>query len=177
MKLLDHFFRRRSDPTLSWSTSRPSLPAFDVSAMRFGSLRFGDGLEAAAFLGRPDRFTWTSKEYCELLYASSGFQIDCDKTHFAYLAFLIGPDDCQPAHEELKFARPKLRGCTPHEITLSSATTRRKLEESLGNADSVDDEPDEVILSYLRHGVMMEFELDGTAERLKRCNLYPGVPD
>src|SRR5204863_10180969 len=33
-------------------------------------------------LGRPDRLTWTQREYCELLYPSGGFQLDLGRGEF-----------------------------------------------------------------------------------------------
>jgi len=173
MNLLDRLLGRRTDPTLSWGAFRPPIPEFDLKAMRFGSLGFGEGFDAAAFLGRPDRFTWIQGGYCELLYASGGFQIDYDQGRFAYLAFFIGPDDCLPKHRALEFSRPRLRGCTPDGIQLSREADRSLLERVLGAAGSVDTEPREVILYYTRHDITMEFEMDGKTGRLKRWNLYP----
>jgi hypothetical protein len=173
MSFLDRLIGRRTDPTLGWVTFKLPIPDFDVTAMRFGTLRFGDAFEAAAFLGRPDRFTWTQGKYCELLYASGGFQLDYDCGKFAYAAFFIGPDGFLPKHPALEFSKPRLRGCTPDGIALSRDTDRALLERMFGAADSVDTEPREVILHYTRRGVTMEFEMDGKTGRLKRWNLYP----
>ena len=173
MNILDRLLGRRTDPTLNWGAFSLPIPDFDLGTMRFGYLGFGEELDAAAFLGRPDRFTWTQSEYCELLYASRGFQIDYDKSRFAYLAFFIGPDDYLPKHQALEFSKPRLRGCTPDGIRLSRDADRGLLERLLGAADSVDTEPREAILYYTRDGVTMEFEMDGKTGRLKRWNLYP----
>jgi hypothetical protein len=173
MNLLDRLLGRRADPTLNWEAFSRPIPDFDLATMRFGSLRFGDGFDAAAFLGRPDRFTWTQSDYCELLYASDGFQIDYDKSRFAYLAFFIGPDDNLPMCRALEFSKPRLRSCTPDGVRLSRDADRALLERLFGAADSVDTEPREAILYYTRDGVTMEFEMDGNSGRLKRWNLYP----
>jgi len=171
MTFLDRILGRRPDPTLNWQTSNAPMPDFDLEAMRFGTLQFGQGFEAAEFLGRPDLFRWTQEEYCELLYASRGFQIDYDERKFAYLAFLIGPDRHQPDHPALKFSTPRLR--TPEGVRLSCEADRALLEQLFEAPDSVDAGASQVVLYYTRNHVTMEFEMDGTTGRLKRWNLYP----
>ena len=173
MSFLDRLLGKRPDPTFNWGVFSPPIPDFDVAQMRFGSLQFGDTFEAAAFLGRPDRFEWTQGQYCQLLYASGGFQIDFDESRFAYLAFFIGPDDCLPEHKALEFSKPRVRGCIPDGVRLSVETDGTMLERIFGAPGSLEVEPDETILYYTRQGVTMEFELDGRSGQLKRWNLYP----
>jgi hypothetical protein len=173
MGFLDRFLGKRTDPTLGWGVLRPPMPDFDLTVMRFGPLRFGDSFDAAAFLGRPDSFKWSRDDYCELLYATSGFQIDYDDGKFAYLAFFIGPDDYLPNHSALEFSKPQLRGCTPDGIQLSQETDQATLERLFGAAESVDTDPEETILYYTKQNVTMEFEIDEKSGSLKRWNLYP----
>jgi hypothetical protein len=173
MSFLNRLLGKRPDPTLTWGAFSPPIPDFDVAQMRFGSIRFGDPIEAAAFLGRPDRLEWTHGQYCQLLYASGGFQIDFDKSRFVYLAFFLGPDDCPPEHKALEFSTPQVRGCNPNGIRLSPQTDRAMLERTFGAPASVDVEPEEAILYYYRQGITMEFELEGKSGQLKRWNLYP----
>jgi len=113
MSLFDRLLRRRTDPTLGWGAFSLPIPDFDLTEMRFGTLQFGDGFNAAAFLGRPDRFEWTQGGYCELLYAAGGFQIDYEDSKFEYLAFFIGPDKYLPKQRALAFSQPRLRGGAP----------------------------------------------------------------
>lgn len=164
---------RRVDPTLNWGAFHKPIPDFDVSRMQFGSLRFGDGLQGASFLGRPDHFEVKEGEYCELLYARGGFQLDFDKNRFAYLGFFIGPDACLPKHPDMEFSAPRLRGNSLNRTHLTSQTDRATLERIFGSPDSVDADAQEAVLYYLRQRVTMEFELDGRTGRLKRWNLYP----
>jgi len=134
---------------------------------------FGDDFAAAAFLGRPDRFEWTQGEYCELLYAAGGFQIDYDKGRFAYLAFFIGPDEFLPEHSALKFSEPRLLGGAIEGMQLTRDVDTPLLEHMFGPPDSVDTDSDETILYYTRQNITMEFEMDGKTGGLKRWNLYP----
>ena len=141
--------------------------------MRFGKIQFGDSFETAAFLGRPDHVSWIQKNYCALVYASGGFQIDYDNAKFVYLAFYIGLDDFVPKQKPMAFSKPKILGCEPGRLELSSDIDRLRLEGLFGTAKSVDVDDDETILYYSRQGITMEFELDANKGRLKRWNLYP----
>ena len=173
MSLFDQLLGRRPDPTKNWKDYHPPMPDLDLSKMRFGPLGFGEDFDAAAFLGRPDRFQWTLDNYCELLYASSGFQIDYDAGRFAYLAFFIAPDEHLAKHKDLRFSKPRVLGFSPEGNLITQDYTREMLQERFGPAESTDAEPEETILYYSRQGVTMEFELDGKNGRLKRWNLYP----
>src|SRR5690606_15496080 len=126
-----------------------------------GSLGFGDAIEAAAFLGRPDRVVFVKKSYCELLYARGGFQLDFEDSALAYLAFFIGPDEHLSKHPGLALSAPRLAGIAPEGQRLSQDTDRGALERLFGVPESVDADPTEVVLSVARQGVVMEFELDG----------------
>ena len=169
---LRRFLQQRRNPAVSWSPQKSPLPDFDVSKMCFGTLRFGDGFEAAAFLGKPDSLKWTEVDHCEMLYASEGFEINYHADKLAYLAFFIGPDDFLPKHHGLKFSKPPLRGVQPDGIRLSQETNREMLEKLFGSPDSEDADSDETILTYERQSVTMEFELSHKG-RLKRWNLHP----
>jgi hypothetical protein len=173
MNLINRLLGRRAAPTADWGVFVPPMPVLDLSRMRFGSLGFGDGFEAAAFLGRPDRCVWTQDGYCELLYAGGGFQLDYDGGRFSYLAFFIGPDRHQPDHPALAFSAPRLCGDPYNDVGLSQNTDRQLLERMFGPPGKVDAAADETILNYTRKGVAMEFEMDGVTGLLKRWNLYP----
>jgi hypothetical protein len=173
MSLLDRLFGKRPDPTEGWAIVCAPLPDFDLTEMRFGSLQFGDTIDAAAFLGRPDRVKWAAGDHGELIYGSSGFLLEFEAGEFAYLAFFFAPDDHLPTGMAIKFAEPRLRGGAAEGARLSGETARPTLEQIFGTADMVDTEPDETVLTYTRKGITMEFELDGETGRLKRWNLYP----
>ena len=171
--LIDCLFHRRCDPTYRWGRFSPPIPDIDLAEMRFGTLRFGEAFDAAAFLGRPDRVAWPSHQYCELLYACGGFQLDFDNARFAYIAFFIGPDDDLPKHPALAFSGPRVRGVTSDAIPFGRNTDQPFLEKIFGAPMMTDSDSEEVILYYTRHSITMEFEMDGTTKLLKRWNLYP----
>jgi ankyrin repeat protein len=162
------------DPTLNWHTYDSPIPDFDVLRMQFGTLRFGDGLQGASFLGRPDRFVQKEADHFELLYARRGFQLEFEKNRFTYLAFFIGPDACLPQHVGMRFSSPRFRGDSLSRDRLTRETERATLERTFGTPDSVDADSEEIVLRYLRHGITMEFELDARTGRLKRWNIYSG---
>jgi hypothetical protein len=173
MKFLSRLFKGRTDPTESWDTLRSPLPGFDLNTMSFGPLRFGDDIKDAAFIGRPDRIEWVDDNYCTLLYAPEGFQIDFGHGKLAYVGFFIGPDRSQPEHASLKFSMPKLLGGDAGEMVLTPQVDSRALRERLGEPTSEDTDDRESILNYSRRGITMEFELDASSGRLKRWNLFP----
>lgn len=172
MSFLDRLFGKQPDPTEGWAMTCASLPDFEISEMRFGSLRFGDTVDSAGFLGRPDRVKWARDGNGELLYISGGFLLEFEAGEFAYLAFFIGPDDLLP-DPAVSFSQPRLHGGAAQGMRLTIETNRAALERVFGTADMVDTEPDETVLTYTRQGVTMEFELDGPGGYLKRWNLYP----
>jgi hypothetical protein len=172
MSLLDWLLWRRPDPTVDWPDFCPRTLEFDLPRQRFGPLRFGDELEAARPLGRPDLFRWQSAAYCELIYARGGFELTLEAGRFTYLAFYLGPDRCLPRHPQLRFAEPRLVGWRPEKVCLSGSTDAAQLRDQLGPPEAEDVDEDETILSYTRAGVAMELELS-PAGRLKRWNLFP----
>lgn len=157
-----------NDPTADWPGMDLNAPGVDLSNMSFGPLRFGDDLEAAQALGRPDRFTGNRAKYCELLYARCGFQIDFEKGRFCYLAFFIGQDEHQPKHPALIFSQPKLA----EDVKLTQGTRIADIKNLFGDPVSENVDSDETILFYMHNGITMEFELTNSGH-LKRWNLYP----
>jgi hypothetical protein len=177
MRILNWLLGRRPDPTAGWPDFRPPAPDFDWARRRFGPLRFGDEIAVARLLGRPDVFRWAEKDYGELLYARGGFELDFEGGRFVSLAFFIGPDKYLPRHPDLRFCVPRLLGWDAEDIRLSQGTDTAELERRLGPPTAVDaDDEDETILSYVRAGMVLEFELNREG-RLKRWNVFPVRPD
>ena len=168
MSILDRLLGAQPDPTKDWPIEPPPPAAFDLTHRAFGSLIFGGSLESAKSLGRPDRFEWTQPDYCELLYARSGFQIDFSHGSFGYLAFFLGPDALLPRHPDMTFSQPELG----EGIRLTDDTSRAQLDACFGLPDAEDTDENETILFYTRNGIAVEFEYARNG-LLKRCNLYP----
>jgi len=139
-----------------------------------GEMRFGDALDTAQQYGRPDKFSWSSRDYCELLYANAGFQIDFDEGKFCYAAYFIGPDGrYTPYHADLRFSRPRLLLDSLHPVALSQQIEPNAIERALGEPKARDVDAEETILFFDRDGLTLEFEFDGPSQRLKRFNVYP----
>jgi hypothetical protein len=171
--LLDKLSGRRPDPTLNWPAGTTTTPQLNIAEKRVGELRFGDALDAAKQCGRPDRFSFLNPDYCELLYANAGFQIDFKEGKFCYVAYFIGPDGRHtPDHPELRFSRPRLLVDALHPIALSQQLEANAIERLLGEPKSRDTDAEETILFYNLAGLTLEFEFDGPTRRLKRFNAY-----
>ncbi|PKL44085.1 MAG: hypothetical protein CVV42_19675 [Candidatus Riflebacteria bacterium HGW-Riflebacteria-2] len=168
MGILDFLFGGKEDPTKEWPVQEFAMPDFDLSDMSFGPLHFGCELSLAYVFGRPDLFTWRGSDYCELLYARHGFQIDFENGCLRYIAFFIGPDSLLPDHPKMVFAKPWLKKIAQ----FTSATNADGLKKILGDASSEDFDNDEIILTFSRSGLLLEFELT-TEAFLKRWNIFP----
>ena len=173
--LLQKLSGQKPDPTITWpAATATTTPELNVAEWRLGSIRFGDALNAAQQYGRPDRFTWLSPDYCELLYANAGFQIDFDRGMLCYVAYFIGPDgQFTPDHPALRFSRPRALVEALNPIALSQQLEASALEKLLGEPIDKDVDEDETILFYERTGLTLEFEFDAQSNRLKRFNAYP----
>jgi len=164
--------RHPPDPTAGWRPWRGPLPVFDLAHMCLGEVGFGEPIEAAAFLGRPDRVIFSKGDYCELVYAAGGFQLDFEKGALCYLAFFIDRDEYQPRIDTLRFSRPVVRDVQRRTLQLTPDLDREKLQSFLGAPEHIDVDEEETILYYIGRGGEMEFEL-GQRDRLKRWNISP----
>ncbi|MBU1107246.1 MAG: hypothetical protein KKB51_11305 [Candidatus Riflebacteria bacterium] len=170
MGILDLLFGRQDDPTLAWLSTEYETPDFDLDNMAFGPLHFGCDLLEAQCFGKPDKFTWSGKDRCELLFAQGGFQLNFESGKLVYIAFFIGKDKFLPDHPAMSFTKPKIKGVAQ----LSQETTIGDLCKLFGAPESEDRDGEEIILIYSRSLITMEFELD-TSGFLKRWNLFPTV--
>ncbi|EKD81463.1 MAG: hypothetical protein ACD_39C01795G0002 [uncultured bacterium] len=168
MGILDFLLGRQEDLTKDWPVRDFVMPDFDLASMTFGPLHFGCELACAQFFGRPDLFTWKGKDYCKLLFARAGFQIDFEDGHLCYIAFFIGPDEFLPEHQALVFSQPNLA----QGRRFNRQTSTADLKKFLGEVESEDIDSDEIIITFLRSGITLEFELT-TDGFLKRWNLFP----
>lgn len=169
--LLRLLFDARPNPTVSWPRF-DTTPAFNFDEGRFGPLTFGDPIKAACSLGRPDEFDWIDDNYCQMLYARGGFQIDFEGGKFCYIAFFVGPDKHAPTNRQLEFSRPQIER-NGQRRRLLPELPRAELGKIFGPTTNIDEDADEAILYYEINGITVEVELHGKSDRVKRCNLYP----
>jgi hypothetical protein len=172
MGFLNRLFGRKEDPTLHWGSLTPPTPDVELNPLQFGPLKLGDGFDAAAFLGRADQCEWIYPNYCNLLYAAEGFQIDFEDGRFACLVFFIGPDAHLPKHPSFNFSKPRIRGGAADGVCLTNTTDRATLKQWFGEPDSEDIDSEEAVISYTSQSVTMEFELDGPTGKLKRWSIF-----
>ncbi len=157
------------DFVVRWPELPVSAPVIDLAGGGIGPLTFGCALEAASVFGRPTRFARSRDDYCELLYAGAGFQIDFDAGQLAYAAFFLAADELLPA-PDITFCEVRLRGIG----ALTWASTPREAEALLGPPAAKDDDPDESVWSYERGPVVLELEFAATG-KLKRVNVFPAA--
>jgi len=169
MKFLKRMLGMHDDPTAGWGAAGAPLPPFDVSAMRFGSLGFGDPIESARFLGKPDAVEWPSNTTCRMIYGRGGFQLDFESGVLDFATFFISPDEFDPAVDSLRHQEAALAGGG----RISASTKRDELERLFGAPTHEEADDDEIILTFFRNEVSMEFEFTPDAARLKRWMLYP----
>ncbi len=168
MGILDFFGWGREDPTKDWPVVEFDMPEFDLKDLSFGPLHFGCEFDLVHAFGRPDRFSWSGRDYCELVYARYGFQIDFEDGRLRYIAFFVGPDRHLPDRLEINFSQPSLKKTA----RFTAQTTADDLKQIFGEASSEDFDSDEIVLTFSRSGLALEFELTAEAA-LKRWNIFP----
>ena len=164
--LLDRLKGLPPDPTADWPQLNPTTPAIDWSGGTIGGVRFRANLESArGVFGKPSEVKWIDKNYCSLIYASAGFEVDFQNDRLASAAILTQIDCYSSAG--ITPTSSQIDGFSFSQHTTLDDVTRRfdKAEQP----HDVDDE--EIIVTYERHGLSVEFEF--TLERtLKRLNLF-----
>ena len=146
------------------------MPEVDLARKAFGPLRFGDPLEAARPLGRPDSFRRLGHEAFQLLYARAGYQLEFEDGRFECLVFFVGPR-YGPRHRRLHFSRPVVAGGP----RLGRGTGREEIERHFGPPEAADADEEETVLRCRRDDLILEFELDDHGQ-LKRWSVFPERP-
>ena len=166
LSIINRLFGRRADPTIGWP--RLSLPAPPLLTVRqsLGNLRFGDEIARVRMFGRPDVFSWTGKDYCELIYLAAGFQIDCDHGRFAFASYFLGPDEFLP--KGASFSSP----CIDSAGVVSASMSINALKDLLGQPRVEEGDEYEILLGYAFNGLVLNFEAD-VAGKLKRLDVHP----
>lgn len=164
------FHRERSsveDLVSQWPEVSQATPLIDLAKRTIGPLRFGCSLEEAAILGRPTRVNCRADEYCELVYASAGVQLDFDRRRLAYAAFFVGRDDTVP-NGDVTYCSPRFSDGA----RFSSASDVSEIEAAFGTPKSRETDAEERVWTYEIGELTIEFEFDA-AGRLKRLAVFP----
>ncbi|PKL41528.1 MAG: hypothetical protein CVV41_18230 [Candidatus Riflebacteria bacterium HGW-Riflebacteria-1] len=168
MGFFDFLFGNKEDPTKDWPVTDFSTPDFVMQEQSFGRLHFGCELADAQHFGRPDLFVWRDNDYCELVYACHGFQLDFEEGRLCYIAFFIGPDSCLPNLPGMVFSQP----CFEKVAQFTQKTTSQDLVDLFGEPISEDFDSEEIVRNFVHSRLVFECEL--TPEGfLKRLNLFP----
>jgi hypothetical protein len=162
MGLFDRLFNF-GDPTRDWPVVEGPPPAVHRRTMSLESLRFGEPLESARSLGRPDEFVWNSRknQNCELLYAGKGLRLEFEGNRLVEVTFYIAAKSCP--HPLFKSAQPK----APNGGVLTPEMDRKQVVELFGEPD----EPggDDLVISHDKTTSVFFFSEDG---RLDRWELF-----
>jgi len=152
-----------NDPTRQWPAVGGAAPDVD-RFMQLEKLRFGEPLQSAHFLGRPDEFRRTGKR-CDLLYASKGLRLRFTNERLTEVSFLIGEQSSE--HPAFAPAQPS----APDGTRLTAATDRSQIVSLFGEPDPGGS--DETTLQIFHgHGVVSDFDLD-PGGHLAEWSLYP----
>jgi hypothetical protein len=154
------------DPTRKWPVVPGPAPDLNRTLMQLDSLRFGDTLERAHFLGRPDRIQWHNRlrKSCDLFYAQKGLRLRFVADRLTEWTFLIGPN-CS-ADSAFVPARPK----APDGTRLSAETDRSRIVQLFGEPDPGGS--DDTCLQIFHGNVASDFRLDNDGH-LDEWVLYP----
>jgi hypothetical protein len=147
----------RPNPTKDW-TEQGELPPFDLNARSFGFLRFGDNLEAARRIGRPEKCNYlkTPGSWC-LVYTSRGYHLSFTADRFVDAFFEIG----NGGEFALKPHSPKAQPLLSNGEILTMDTTIDHVRRLFGEPYGTDDEDDSHLIDYSGDPVAMEFEFNG----------------
>lgn len=157
MGLFSKLFGRPPDPTADWPIVSDPLPAIQLEPFAIGRLRLGDPLDAARFLGRPDKCDLSKTPgMLTLDYASRGFELAFDEFRLSDAEFYLGYGTFfSPDPEE-----PLCSLCLADGTQLNAETTRQDIEQLLGKPtkSKVDPEDGDEDWSYHLRGLAMRFK-------------------
>jgi hypothetical protein len=132
-----------SGPTPTVSLERQALETFG------GRLKFGDPLESARVLGRPDRCQ-ADKGFATLEYHHWALTLEFEEGKFVQATFAIGDGNIGPSGEA--------RG--PDGLGLSGRTTKDEVRQRFGEPEKTQSFDDETIVYYSQGPLTSEFQFD-----------------
>jgi hypothetical protein len=157
MSLLSRLFGT-NDPTRGWPPATEAVPEVSVERRALssfaGSITFGDPLDAAKFLGRPDRYRG-GPHSATLVYDRHDLVLEFEQNRFVGLSFSFEHDEGETPTDTLPRQR---KG--PDGLGLTPSTTRAEIVERFGQPTRLQEFDDETVLYYTKGGLVSEFQLD-----------------
>jgi hypothetical protein len=172
MKLLQRLFGSRPNPTEDWPIVHNSLPDFDITRMQLGSLTFGDTIQKAKSIGRPDAVEWLDKDYLQLVYRSLGLLLEFESQRLCYIGLIVASGDFDHKLSDMKCAFPRIAFEDGRNVVLSHENHVEQIKSIFGEPTSIDSDDVEVILLYKQGVINMEFEFSPQGKSLRRWNIY-----
>ncbi|MGQ0736565.1 MAG: hypothetical protein ACT4QD_23290, partial [Acidobacteriota bacterium] len=127
-----------------------------------GSLTFGDGLESARVLGRPDECEGKDGNFT-LRYDSYGMEVEFEPGRFVKVTFSMAEGE-----DGGRFSSAR-RG--PDGLSLTSRTTKQEVLDRFGEPTTRDEYEDEDFFYYIDGPLASELEFDEHG-RLVRWAVY-----
>ncbi len=168
MSWFDRLIGRQPDPTADWPQRPGAVPQARFWPFRLGTLRLGDHVDAARFLGRPEevRRSKTAGAF-GLLYTRFGVELEFEQHRLVELTCHVG--DAWRASDDVRARALRLADGT----RLHGETTLVELRARLGEPRrlDVDDDEGDTELHYEQGGETLEIAL-GPNGRLERLCVY-----
>ena len=168
------FFSRlftKTDPTSDWPPAQDRAPDVDLDGRRLtgfgGAVAFGDPLEAARVLGRPDEVSGGKGGAWTLSYERHGLTLEFEEGRFVHASFSIASGE-DSADEPDAWGRER-RG--PDGRALSSRTRLREVLERFGEPRETQRLEGETVLYYAHGELVSELQFD-EADRLTGWDVY-----
>jgi hypothetical protein len=170
MGLFGKLFGRMPDPTADWPVVTGPLPEIRREPFAFGNLRFGDKLDAARFLGRPDLCDLSKTPgLFTLVYASRGFELAFDEFRLSEAEFYLGYGTFSSPDPDEAICTLRLAGGA----VLNDQSTCEDIEQLLGKPKKTKVDPDdgEIDWTYDQRDCAMHFKFTREG-RLAVWSLY-----
>jgi hypothetical protein len=159
MSLVSRFFSG-GNPTSDWPPATGASPQVSLERQAletFGTaLKFGAPLEAARFLGRPDRYATHGERFVMLSYDQWGIELEFEANALSQVSFLIGEEHRNSTRPNLVLAVPK----GPDGLGLSPQTTKEELIQRFGQPETLQDLEHTVVLYYDAGPLISEYQVE-----------------
>jgi hypothetical protein len=159
MSLFSKVFGGGDDPTRDWPSSQGPCPQVSLERQALeafgGRLTFGDAVEAARFLGRPESYS-AGKSTATLTYPRWALTLEFELGRFVHMSHTIARSHRDPPDSAVSTFEP----IGTDRLPLTSRTTRDQLLQRFGEPSKTQSFDDETIFYYNAGPLMSEFQLD-----------------